>query len=185
MVDSNYPPDWNKRRHKLFKQFGWECQDCGDHIPKTSDRELHAHHIRPISEGGGHSLDNLLPLCLDCHRNIHSSGQSPDLLPREKYDCVYCDFTYVRDTAIKGSFCSFDCWALFRANKQLNWLDDNNCVCSTCYAHFPPDANVCPNCDNWDLRQDNSAHLDGFELDLKNALGHAIKNLHEHKVADS
>ena len=34
--------------------------------------DLHAHHIVPISEGGSNTLENLITLCSDCHKERHS-----------------------------------------------------------------------------------------------------------------
>lgn len=41
------------------------CQYCG------SARELHAHHIRYRSQGGGHETSNLVLVCRICHELIH------------------------------------------------------------------------------------------------------------------
>jgi 5-methylcytosine-specific restriction endonuclease McrA len=35
-------------------------------------KSLHIHHVRYRSEGGAHTQDNLLTLCDDCHREVHS-----------------------------------------------------------------------------------------------------------------
>ena len=39
--------------------------------PCLQNRWLHFHHIRPLREGGAHSLDNLTVLCAGHHRMIH------------------------------------------------------------------------------------------------------------------
>ena len=54
----------------------YRCQRCA----KTANK-LHAHHIIPQQLGGEDSLDNLITVCADCHRAIHSSKiQVPSLL---------------------------------------------------------------------------------------------------------
>jgi len=131
MGDSKYPADWNKRRITLFNRHDWECQNCNDHVPRDSGRELHAHHIRPISEGGGHSLDNLLPLCEECHTDIHASDLETDLDPERRVSCAYCGLTYRKDWGTKGSFCSEDCWLAKRAEKKLNYINSNARICSS------------------------------------------------------
>lgn len=41
------------------------CSRCGSH------KSLQLHHIKPKSTGGGNELDNLEPLCNDCHHKSH------------------------------------------------------------------------------------------------------------------
>lgn len=176
MVEEKYPADWNKRRRTIFNRYDWECQDCGDHIPQDSEKALHAHHVRPISEGGGHSLDNLLPLCEGCHVEIHASDQVWDLLPRETYDCAHCDFTYVEGTSFKGSFCSKDCWLTHKAEKQVSWINNTDWVCSTCFAEIPPGTDICPRCDNFEPNENRREELEVTDLDLVNLCRHIIKN---------
>jgi 5-methylcytosine-specific restriction endonuclease McrA len=37
----------------------------------TTDVSLHVHHVRPVEEGGGHTLANLATLCEECHTRYH------------------------------------------------------------------------------------------------------------------
>lgn len=39
---------------------------------KQAGSRMHVHHIVPRSEGGDDSEDNGIPLCLDCHAEVHS-----------------------------------------------------------------------------------------------------------------
>lgn len=34
---------------------------------------MQAHHIIPVEEGGSDELGNLLPLCSDCHKQVHAT----------------------------------------------------------------------------------------------------------------
>jgi len=43
------------------------CAGCGE----PDDNKVHAHHMNPFACGGGTDLDNLIPLCWDCHNKIH------------------------------------------------------------------------------------------------------------------
>ena len=43
------------------------CAGCGE----PDENKLHAHHMDPFAYGGGTDLDNLMPLCWDCHNKIH------------------------------------------------------------------------------------------------------------------
>jgi hypothetical protein len=49
---------------------GWRCARC------RSSRPLQIHHRKYRSHGGTHQVDNLEPVCWDCHRMIHSSERS-------------------------------------------------------------------------------------------------------------
>ena len=43
------------------------CAGCGE----PDENKVHAHHMNPFARGGGTDLDNLIPLCWDCHNKIH------------------------------------------------------------------------------------------------------------------
>ena len=53
------------QRQILFAQYGG-CFHCAAH-PALCD----IHHIEPVSQGGLTKLDNLVPVCWDCHQKIH------------------------------------------------------------------------------------------------------------------
>lgn len=72
--DSRYPSDWDQRRRKVYKRDGYKCQKCGRKGGKKGSAQLHAHHIKPISEGGSHSYRNLMTVCHSCHEKIHGHG---------------------------------------------------------------------------------------------------------------
>lgn len=58
-----------KNREKILEYQGSECYVCKlDHAPM-----LEIHHILPLKDGGDNSLDNLVPLCPNCHRLAHIS----------------------------------------------------------------------------------------------------------------
>ncbi len=42
------------------------CEIEGHVTPATV-----THHLRPLAEGGDSRLDNLVPLCKDCHNRVH------------------------------------------------------------------------------------------------------------------
>jgi 5-methylcytosine-specific restriction endonuclease McrA len=70
---NGYPPDWSDRCAMVKSRDRYKCTACSypaDFRRKT--RELHVHHIIPISEGGTNDLDNLITLCHICHRKIDS-----------------------------------------------------------------------------------------------------------------
>ena len=51
------------------------CDRCNSEAPfiRASDNSpyLEVHHIKPLSEGGSDSLENVIALCPNCHRNLH------------------------------------------------------------------------------------------------------------------
>jgi rubredoxin len=173
MESDKYPADWERRRHAVFKRDQWECQGCG--LVSESGDGLHAHHVKPISKGGGHSLDNLLTLCGECHTEVHSSGQELNLTPVQTYPCAECDDEYVEGESVKGSFCSERCWLAHKATKALDGIEENGRICATCFANFPKQDTVCPNCGNWNAQENHRDELDDVDLDLRNLVATVIQ----------
>jgi hypothetical protein len=58
------PPDWATRRKCVYDRDRGRCRRCGTAVPLD---KCHIHHIVRRAKGGGHSLDNLVVLCRDCH----------------------------------------------------------------------------------------------------------------------
>ncbi|TYT61767.1 HNH endonuclease [Natrialba swarupiae] len=74
----DYPPDWNRRRRRVYARDDHQCQNCRRRGGPYGDVELHAHHIVPKSRGGVHRLENLITLCEPCHDAVHSrNGVAP------------------------------------------------------------------------------------------------------------
>lgn len=48
----------------------WRCARC------RRSRRLHIHHRKYRSHGGTHQVENLEPVCWDCHRLIHEIERS-------------------------------------------------------------------------------------------------------------
>lgn len=61
-----------KLRFEVFKRDSFICQYCGKHPPEVV---LEIDHIRPVFDGGGSEIDNLLVACFDCNR-----GKGKELL---------------------------------------------------------------------------------------------------------
>ena len=53
-----------------MQQQGWRCARC------RAKRALQIHHRTYRSHGGTHRVDNLEPVCWDCHRFIHLTEHS-------------------------------------------------------------------------------------------------------------
>jgi hypothetical protein len=60
------------RRNSLevLKQHGWRCARC------RGARRLQIHHRQYRSHGGTHKVENLEPVCWDCHKLIHKLERS-------------------------------------------------------------------------------------------------------------
>lgn len=46
------------------------CAKCGRYIPWGKDG-IDVHHIRALFDGGNNENDNLVPLCKQCHHDLH------------------------------------------------------------------------------------------------------------------
>ena len=53
------------QRQILIAQYGG-CFHCG-----ANPAMCQIHHIKPVSQGGSTRLDNMVPVCWDCHQKIH------------------------------------------------------------------------------------------------------------------
>lgn len=103
---AGYPPDWERRRVLVFLRAGGRCQSK-DHRGGTCGRLLcepnqiwnfaysekllvdtHVDHIKSVSSGGDHDLENLQLLCARCHALKHPGNSKlgemvlPRLVPR-------------------------------------------------------------------------------------------------------
>lgn len=113
-----YGPGWDKLRRKTLERDDYTCQRCGYHKDST-DRSvpLQAHHIKPRSEGGADSLNNLITLCRSCHGVQHPDNEA------------------FNDDRPKAPLFPHS-----NANEAVDqmWSDDYN-KCSRCCFEFDPD----------------------------------------------
>lgn len=65
--------DVKLNRRNIFARDHNTCQYCGKHFPSS---ELSLDHIRPRSQGGGSSWENLVCCCVRC--NSRKAGRTPD-----------------------------------------------------------------------------------------------------------
>lgn len=61
-----------RRLLRLWREQDGKCLACGQKLAEESDWNIH--HIRKRVEGGGDTLDNLILLHSNCHRQVHSRG---------------------------------------------------------------------------------------------------------------
>ena len=63
----NYTKAEMRLIYNIKRKVDFKCEECG------SGYKVQAHHIRPVSQGGKTTADNLAVLCFDCHRSKHRS----------------------------------------------------------------------------------------------------------------
>jgi 5-methylcytosine-specific restriction endonuclease McrA len=59
------PESYDALKIQVLDRDGWRCQDCG------SAEMLQVHHINSRSKLGHDASENLITLCVDCHRRRH------------------------------------------------------------------------------------------------------------------
>lgn len=69
---------WKTIRLEVYRRDGFTCQRCGvkcvskkSATPETNRRVIQCHHIIPYKQSRNNNLDNLITLCLRCHRRVH------------------------------------------------------------------------------------------------------------------
>lgn len=58
------PPDL---RSTVLRAYNFKCKKCG-----STHKNLDLHHIVPRKKGGLNSINNLIPLCKQCHLTRHN-----------------------------------------------------------------------------------------------------------------
>ena len=67
-INKKYGRAWKRIRDRYVKEHPL-CEMCLKNGQLTPVEEVH--HIKPLSQGGTHSKDNLMSLCQSCHTKIH------------------------------------------------------------------------------------------------------------------
>ena len=66
LINRNRPKPTTIKR--LKKRLGYECQICGE----NDEDVIELHHIIPLKIGGKNDICNLVCLCANCHKRVHS-----------------------------------------------------------------------------------------------------------------
>lgn len=76
-----FPPRFNVKR-VVFERDNYTCQKCGI-VGEPGNRRgcVQIHHIKPRRDGGTNDIDNLVTLCVDCHKEIGTALGRPALSP--------------------------------------------------------------------------------------------------------
>jgi len=61
---------WNGQRILALERDDFRCMKCGYSI---LERRICVHHIKPFKQSEDNDLENLISLCLGCHRKIHAN----------------------------------------------------------------------------------------------------------------
>jgi 5-methylcytosine-specific restriction endonuclease McrA len=59
-------------KEQLRAAANYQCVLCSE--PQTQWLKLEIHHLIPRSLGGSNDVDNLMPICPNCHSKIHSNN---------------------------------------------------------------------------------------------------------------
>ena len=68
---------YGKLQRQVLQRDGWRCQLCG------SMQNLQVHHLKFRSQSGGDEEQNLITLCAECHRQMHSHLNAPSFRLRD------------------------------------------------------------------------------------------------------
>lgn len=110
-INKGYTDDWDEISKKIKAKFNHICQQCGLNLINNK-RLLHTHHINGVKHDN--HLDNLKPLCMDCHRKQpnhqhlfikHEDTQAINHLRRVQGLTVrdnWSDVTKLADPALHG-----------------------------------------------------------------------------------
>ena len=61
-------PEWYKKREEVFEKYGKQCLECG----KRENVQVHHLVYRKRKHVWEYDLDELIPLCKECHEKIHN-----------------------------------------------------------------------------------------------------------------
>ncbi len=63
------PPDLSKRREAILFRDKHTCQRCSTDLNKDNMR---IYYLKDIEDGGDYSFENMISVCNDCHKVLHS-----------------------------------------------------------------------------------------------------------------
>jgi hypothetical protein len=70
--------EWKEKRREVFSHYGQICQAC-----KISSKTLDVHHKTYKNFGKNEPMEDVVPLCRDCHEDIHQIHK------RNRYSSAY------------------------------------------------------------------------------------------------
>ena len=77
-------------RQEVFDRRGHECIFCGvtgEQHKQEYNRDLDVHHVIPSRKGGSDDPENLIPVCIGCHRTIEATqGEALGRIANDELD---------------------------------------------------------------------------------------------------
>lgn len=134
ITEKGYPTDWERRRWEVFIRAKGRCAYCGNETGKSLGEYLilrgaHVHHMKAISQGGDHSIDNLELLCDECH--IEKHPESKILIINSNKRNLYCGDNATLKKARKSWQCNL-CEELI-AQGDIYYGGNYDKLCNRCY----------------------------------------------------
>lgn len=74
--------EYNVRQY-ILKRDNYTCQCCGAHPTTKKPVKLHVHHLES-RKTGGNAPNNLITLCVECHKAVHAGRKSIGKKKRQK-----------------------------------------------------------------------------------------------------
>lgn len=72
-------------KEEVKREYEYCCAICANKFKRKNKKKLTIHHIQPKSLGGKSVLDNLIPLCEDCHSRLHEMTHYINRFLKEVY----------------------------------------------------------------------------------------------------
>jgi hypothetical protein len=66
-----YPSDWPLRKEFAWKRDNKCCNRCGNNL---NLKDSYTCFVKDIKDGGGYNLENIITLCIDCNKILHSQN---------------------------------------------------------------------------------------------------------------
>ncbi len=140
-----YPPDWKLRRFEVYERDKGKCRECGNEtgriqglFPGASIKvlvECHIHHVKPVSKGGNHALDNLVLLCEECHIEKHPDKEK-EIRARRKRTEIRRKLRrlWLKDADVKSARHLWQCDACKKEirKKEKYYGGRYNRICKSC-----------------------------------------------------
>lgn len=80
-------------KREIFSKRGATCHIC------KGSKDITMHHLLPRAFGGGTEIDNLIPLCRDCHDEVHGDPKKLQNLMSLRFQQLFDNFCSKRQKA--------------------------------------------------------------------------------------